>query len=176
MWFKIANCTACCMLQLSKNLLCILPLWVFVLCSILNLQNVQHFTAINLHLHCLWYCQYNCFYCYYNYYLYYNKFNNYSTGSPSYYCGYFMLYMLIYACNTCCSLQYILNTHGYEHRTILVLVMNTAYTKNQLWTPTRLWTQNVYSVWFLVLYIHLFPPSSKTWNKFTLQLNIELRT
>ena len=27
-----------------------------------------------------------------------------------------VLYMLIYTCNMCCSLQYILNTHGYEHR------------------------------------------------------------
>jgi len=139
LWFKIANCTACCMLQLSKNLLCILPLWVFVLCSILNLQNVQHFTAINLHLHCLWYRHYYYYYYYfnyncYNYYFYYNKFNNYSTGSPSYYCGYFMLYMLIYACNTCCSLQYILNTRlwtpyyfstGYEHRVHQKSVMNT---------------------------------------------------
>ena len=43
-----------------------------------------------------------------------------------------MLYMVIYACNTCCSLQYIFNTHGYEHRTILVPVMNTVYTKNRL--------------------------------------------
>ena len=30
------------------------------------------------------------------------------------------------------QLQYILNTHGYEQRTILVPVMNTAYTKNRL--------------------------------------------
>ena len=43
----------------------------------------------------------------------------------------------------CCSLQYILNTHGYEHRTILVPVMNRVHQKSVMNTDSVVNTERL---------------------------------